>query len=35
MLRFGGFGALIEIGVLERLERREGVVRPELQPLQL
>ena len=35
MLCFGGFGALIEIVVLERLERSEGVARPELQPLQL
>jgi SAM-dependent methyltransferase len=28
-----GFGAAIGIGLLERLERREGVARPEFQPL--
>ena len=29
-----GFGALMRIALLERLERREGVARPEFQPLQ-
>ena len=27
-------GAMLGIGLLERLERREGVARPEFQPLQ-
>ena len=29
-----GSGALMGIGLLERLERREGEARPEFQPLQ-
>ena len=29
-----GFGAMIGIGLLERLERREGEARSEFQPLQ-
>lgn len=29
-----GFGAVMEMELLERLERREGVARPEFQPLQ-
>jgi hypothetical protein len=30
---FEGFGLVMGIGLLERLERREGVARPEFQPL--
>lgn len=30
-----GFGAVMGIGHLERLERREGEARPEFQPLQM
>jgi hypothetical protein len=29
-----GFGSAMGIGLLERLERREGIARPEFQPLQ-
>ena len=29
-----GFGAVMGMALLERLERREGVARPEFQPLQ-